>query len=150
GQLQRTEGHDLVLPPAAVGPPAGAGHEVGVVLAEAGGGEDAGALVVAHATGRAGQGEGECAHGGLLGEGRQGQCVRCGRSAPGARCDEVVADPRGAAGGERRVRRTGCEVVLHGGAHRGGGLDVTEVVQQQSDGEHGGGGVGEVLPGDVR
>src|SRR5699024_1383178 len=50
------------------------------------------------------------------------------------------------------LRRPGAggEVVLDRGAHRGGRLEMAQVVQQQRDREHGGGGVGENLPGDVR
>src|SRR5690606_12236298 len=69
--------------------------------------------------------------------------------APGDRGDEVVADAGGAPRGERRIRRARRQVVLDRGADRGGGLDVAEVVQQQRDREHGRGGVGLVLAGDV-
>src|SRR5699024_9910767 len=44
----------------------------------------------------------------------------------------------------------GGEVVLHRGADRRGRLDVAQMVQQQGDREHRGGGIGEVPAGDVR
>src|SRR5699024_9482920 len=56
----------------------------------------------------------------------------------------------GAAGGELLGTGAGGEVVLHRGAHRRRRLDVAQMVQQQGDREHRGGGIGEVPAGDVR
>src|SRR5690606_38614460 len=68
------------------------------------------------------------------------------RASAGDRGGERVADLGGRARGGAAVR----EVRGDGGLDAGRRLGVAEVVEEQRDGQHGGGGVGLALAGDVR